>query len=159
MDQEVEFRMKISWNLRVNTAILKLRSQNKPLRKWKRFLRALKKCYYFVLRCNLFCLMKCRSKQLSVVIPSEGLRNTVRETCWYMYKCACMSGKWESVIPHYYLFHVSCSPLQTYNTTITSVYIPGHFQGIPLYSQVLWVSLASGDRTLLLFREWFFDTV
>lgn len=42
MDQEVEFEMKISWNLLVNTAIVQLRSQNKPLRKWKIFTRAVK---------------------------------------------------------------------------------------------------------------------
>lgn len=46
MDQELEFKVKMSWTLGVNTAILKLRSQNKPLRKWERFLRTLKKYYY-----------------------------------------------------------------------------------------------------------------
>lgn len=45
------------------------------------------KCYYFVLRWNIFYLKKCRSKHLSLVIPSEGLPDTVWATCWCMYKC------------------------------------------------------------------------
>lgn len=62
MDQEVELKIKISWNLLVNTGIVKLRSQNKSLRKWKIFPRVVRDIIALSKGGIFCCLMKRRSK-------------------------------------------------------------------------------------------------